>query len=243
MSKDEIYATGEAAAGSFEFDDAVAAVFPDMLERSIPGYAESIRTIGRLAARYARAHTRCYDLGCSLGAATLAMQRNIPVPGCRIVAVDNAPAMISRCREILASESCDGGPEVDLVEGDVRDLDITDASMVVMNYTLQFLPVAERRDMMRKIADGMLDGGLLVLSEKVADADEIIDTLLVGLHHDYKRMNAYSDLEISRKRTALEDVLVPETIATHRQRLADAGFRHSGMWLRYFNFVSIVAIR
>lgn len=241
MSRDEIYASDSADRGPFEFNEAVARVFPDMLRRSIPGYAASIEAIGSLAGRYTSAGTSCYDLGCSLGAATLAMQRNIAVPGCRIVAVDNAPAMVERCRAAIAAEASPDGPEVEVVEADIREIEIVQASMVVMNYTLQFVPVEERTGLLQKIAGGMTDGGIFVLSEKVVDGDASIEALLVDLHHDFKRQNAYSDLEISRKRAALENVLLPETVDAHKERLAAAGFRHAGVWLRYFNFVSIVA--
>ena len=243
MSRDQIYADGAAASGPFEFNEAVARVFPDMLRRSIPGYAETIGAIGALASRAVRPGTCAFDLGCSLGAAALAMQRSIDVPGCRIVAVDNAPAMIERCRTLVAAEADAGGPEIDIVEGDVRTAAIGDASMVVMNYTLQFLPLAERAGMLQRIAEGMLSGGVFVLSEKVVDPDPAMEARLVELHHDFKRRNAYSDLEISRKRAALENVLIPETVQAHRDRLAAAGFRHSGVWLRYFNFVSILALK
>lgn len=239
--KDTIYASEDVAASSFEFDDAVAEVFPDMLRRSIPGYAASIQAIGTLAARHAQAGTRCYDLGCSLGAATLAIRQNIAVNDCRIIAVDSAPAMVERCRGILTADK--SVAEVSILEADVREIQISRASMVVMNYTLQFLPVDERADMIRKIHAGMVDGGVFVLSEKVVDEDPDVEALLVDLHHEFKRRNAYSDLEISRKRTALENVLVPDTVAVHKRRLTDAGFRHSGIWLRYFNFISIVAIK
>ena len=265
MVKDRIYADDETATGSFEFNDAVARVFPDMLRRSIPGYRATIAAIGALAARYVQPHTRCYDLGCSLGAATLAMRGNIRVPGCRIIAVDNAPAMVERCREAVAQTTAqataqaiaqeafahddtaaDGphaGIEIDVVEGDIREVAITGASMVVMNYTLQFLPLDEREAMIARIHAGMVDGGILVLSEIVVAGDTAVEDLLVELHHDFKRENAYSDMEISRKRTALEDVLVPETLAAHEQRLSGAGFSHVGVWLKHFNFVSLVAIR
>lgn len=241
MPRDRIFAEAEAEAGSFEFNDDVAGVFPDMLRRSIPGYAATIQAIGTLASRYVQPGTRCYDLGCSLGAATLAMRRNIAVPGCQIVAVDLAPAMITRCREIIAADDSD--VDVSVIEEDVRRIAIERASMVVMNYTLQFLSPHERDAIICKIFDGLNDGGILVLSEKVVDEDEAVEALLVQMHHEFKRQNAYSDLEISRKRTALENVLIPESIATHRARLANAGFRHIGVWLRQFNFVSIVATR
>jgi tRNA (cmo5U34)-methyltransferase len=115
--------------------------------------------------------------------------------------------------------------------------------MVVMNYTLQFLDIAARNALVARIQAGMLPGGLFLLSEKVIDEDPHMEELLVELHHEHKRRNDYSQLEISQKRAALENVLIPETVAVHRKRLATAGFRHSSVWLRYFNFVSIVAIK
>jgi tRNA (cmo5U34)-methyltransferase len=243
MSKDEIYAAGDAGPGPFEFNETVAGVFPDMLHRSGPGYAATLEAIGALAGRFVQPATRCYDLGCSLGAATLAMQRAIRAADCRIVAVDKAPAMVRRCREILDREAAPAGPPVEVIEADIRSIEVQRASMVVMNYTLQFVPIDGRAGLLARIAAGMDQGGILVLSEKVVDDDAEIERLLVDLHHDFKRRNAYSDLEISRKRAALENVLVPESIGRHRARLADAGFRHVGVWLRQFNFVSLLAIR
>lgn len=244
MSKDEIYTTAESGDRPFRFNAAVAEVFPDMLRRSIPGYAASIEAIGSLAARYVSANSNCYDLGCSLGAASLAMQAGIAVSGCNIVAVDNAPAMVKRCREIVqhAANQTHMTP-IDVQQADVRDITIENASMVVMNYTLQFLSREDRDAMVRQICEGLLPGGLFLLSEKVVDDDAHMEELLVDLHHEHKRRNDYSQLEISRKRAALENVLIPESVAVHRERLATAGFAHSGVWLRYFNFVSIVAIK
>jgi tRNA (cmo5U34)-methyltransferase len=229
----------------FRFNDEVAKVFPDMLQRSIPGYAATIEAIGSLAARYVRENTNCYDLGCSLGAATIAMRQGIRKPGCRIIAVDTAPAMIKRCCEIIAEDDRQSSPEtpVEMVQADIRDTEIRNASMVVLNYTLQFLSMDDRDLLMRSICDGLNDGGLLVLSEKVVDENEEVEQLLVDLHHEHKRRNDYSAMEISRKRAALENVLIPQTVAAHRSRLADAGFSHTAVWLRYFNFVSIIAIK
>ena len=245
MNKDRIYADGDKGGEPFRFDDTVAAVFPDMLRRSIPGYAATLEAIGSLAARYVRPGTRCYDLGCSLGAATLALRQGIRVPDCRIVAVDNAPAMIRRCNELIAADdaAAPGRTAVDVELGDIREVAIRNASMVVMNYTLQFVGPDDRESLLRRIHDGLVPGGLLLLSEKVVDEDPQMEALLVELHHEHKRRNAYSALEISRKRAALENVLVPETVAAHRRRLRAAGFAHAAVWLRFFNFVSLVAIR
>jgi tRNA (cmo5U34)-methyltransferase len=241
MGKDQIYASDTASSEPFQFNAAVAQVFPDMLRRSIPGYLETLDVIGSLASRYVTPGSNCYDLGCSLGAATLAMRQGMTHSDCRIFAIDNAPAMIERFNELLKT---DKSPiPVETIAGDVLDTPIENASMVVMNYTLQFLPAASRAAMLQKICDGMLPGGILVLSEKVSDTDPIVEDLLIDLHHEHKRRNQYSALEVSRKRAALENVLIPESLETHRQRILSAGFSHFGVWQRHFNFLSIIAIK
>lgn len=245
MTDDKIYADDSRSGEPFRFDEAVAEVFPDMLRRSIPGYAASLEAIGSLAARFVTNDSVCYDLGCSLGGATLAMRQGICAAGTRIVAVDNAPAMVERCRAIVAEDDArrPGAPPVDIILGDIRDIGIADASMVVLNYTLQFLAPDERDPLMRRIYSGLNAGGVLVLSEKVVDEDPHMEALLAGLYHEHKRRANYSALEIARKRAALENVLIPETLKAHRARLEAAGFDRVAVWLKYFNFVSIVAVK
>jgi tRNA (cmo5U34)-methyltransferase len=245
MTEDRIYIDEKLGEEPFRFDDSVASVFPDMLRRSIPGYSTSLEAIGSLASRYVQAGTVCYDLGCSLGAATLAMRQGIRAPDCRIIAIDNAPAMIERCREIMAADDATAGQRtpIEVRLGDIEDTSIENASMVVLNYTLQFLRPERRETLLRRVHGGLVPGGVLLLSEKVVDQDPRMEELLVELHHEHKRRNDYSALEISRKRAALENVLIPETVQAHRDRLARVGFANSAVWLRYFNFVSIVAIR
>ncbi len=244
MTTDKIF-DKQGDAQPFRFNEEVASVFPDMLKRSIPGYAATIEAIGSLAARYVQADSNCYDLGCSLGAATLAMRQAIEQPGCRIMAIDTAPAMTRRCREIIAEDDrqFERDTPVEVIEGDIRHVPVENASMVVLNYTLQFLAMEDRDALMRSIYEGLNDGGLLVLSEKVVDENDAMEELLIDLYYEHKRRNHYSELEISQKRAALENVLVPETVSAHKQRLRDAGFSHTAVWLRYFNFVSIIAIR
>lgn len=245
MTEDKIYIDEKLGNEPFRFDDSVARVFPDMLERSIPGYPASIEAIGSLAARYVMPGTNAYDLGCSLGAASLAMRQGIRVPDCRIVAVDNSAAMVDRCREIIArdDEENPGRTPVDVLFADIEDTPIENSSMVVMNYTLQFLGMKARDALVNRIFSGLAPGGLFLLSEKVVDEDAHMEELLVDLHHEHKRRNDYSAMEIARKRAALENVLVPETVTAHKDRLRNSGFEHSAVWLRYFNFVSIVAIK
>lgn len=257
-SRDNIYASQQLDIAGFRFDQTVVSVFPDMIKRSVPGYETIIAMTGTLAERYVQPNTRCYDLGCSLGASTIAMRHHIQhtgddnscetgsETGCEIIAVDNSEAMLQQCQTVLQQDDLNS-PEklapVTLVCSNVEDIPIVNASMVVLNFTLQFIPLEQRTQLLQKIADGLLPGGVLVLSEKVAFNDPQHQALMIELHHNFKRANGYSDLEISQKRTALEDVLIPETLETHRQRLRQSGFSSVDVWFQCFNFASLIALK
>jgi len=241
QSKDDLYANPLQDLASFRFDQGVVNVFPDMIKRSVPGYTTIISMIGDLAERYAQADSTCYDLGCSLGAATLAMRHRIRSANCRIVAIDNSPAMIERCQLVVQADS--GEVPVRLHCGNLQELQLEPASVVVLNFTLQFIDVAEREQILAKIYQALLPGGVLILSEKVAFNDTPHHDLMIELHHNFKRANGYSDLEIAQKRTALENVLIPETLEVHRNRLKRAGFGSSDVWFQCFNFASLIAIK
>ncbi|MGB2248387.1 MAG: carboxy-S-adenosyl-L-methionine synthase CmoA [Alcanivorax sediminis] len=239
--QDKIYATAHQQVGRFSFDETVVRVFPDMIRRSVPGYPTIIDMIGVLAARYAQPDTCLYDLGCSLGAATTAMTALTQEQGNRVVAVDNSPAMIRQADTLLAHAGL--SERVTLVEGDVADMDFDSCSMAVLNFTLQFIAPERRDAFIKRLAAATVPGGILVLSEKIRFEDDAENTLQTELHHAFKRNNGYSDLEISQKRTALENVLIPETLAAHEARLRKAGYRHIHVWFRCFNFMSLLAVR
>lgn len=240
-SRDRLFAEPRVRIDDFVFDEAVARVFPDMIRRSVPGYDTLIALIGLIGQRYAQPGSRCYDLGCSLGACTLSLRRRIQMPGCRIVAVDNAPAMVEHCRAQVTADGA--GAPVEVLCADVRDVAIEQASVVVLNFTLQFIEPAERDALLARIHAGLLPGGVLVLSEKVAFADPHEQALQDDLHLTFKRANGYSELEISQKRAALERVLVPDTLEQHHARLRTVGFDSSHTWFQCFNFASLIALR
>jgi tRNA (cmo5U34)-methyltransferase len=240
--QDAIYASPLHEIIDFDFDEKVAEVFPDMIQRSIPGYSTMISTIGILAAKYAQANSHCYDLGCSLGAVSLSMCQRIEKSDCDIIAVDNSEAMIERGEALLASDPASRVP-VKMVCANIQDVAIENASVVVLNFTLQFIPPEERLTLITRIYEGLKPGGVLILSEKMAFDDPVKQDFHIEAHHDFKRANGYSDLEISQKRTALERVMIPETLSCHQRRLQDAGFSFSEVWFQCFNFVSMVAIK
>lgn len=237
--RDNIYANTLNNIAGFRFDESVAAVFPDMIQRSVPGYSNIITMTGLLAARHAQDHTRCYDLGCSLGASTLSMMANLRDRPIEFIAVDNSSAMLERCQKIFAAQTA----QYQLLDKSLQDVAIENASMVVLNFTLQFVPQQDRERVIKGIYAGMLPGAALVLSEKICFDNPAMQTLTTELYHDFKMTNGYSALEVSQKRTALENVLLPETVTAHETRLRSAGFHNIGVWFQCFNFISLVAIK
>lgn len=238
--RDTIYSEQHLHLSHFAFDEQVVEVFPDMIQRSVPGYATIIAMTGVIAGRYAQQHTHIYDLGCSLGASTLAMAREVK-KSVGFIGVDNSPAMISRCRDYARKAAPD--IQLELREENIQDSTMENASVVVLNFTLQFVPEAQRQTLIEKIYRAMLPGAVLILSEKICFADPHLQQLNEELHLDFKRANGYSELEIAQKRSAIENVLIPETLSTHRQRLMDSGFSSVDVWFQCFNFASLVAVK
>lgn len=240
MKQDKLFGAPQPLV-DFAFDDAVADVFPDMIRRSVPGYETVISMLGVLAQQYAQGNSRVYDLGCSLGAATLAMHRQTRTLSLEYICVDNSEAMVKRCRSRLQRHM----PEASLrvICDDIENIKIQDASLVVVNFTLQFIPPESRLKLLAKIKEGLLPGGVLILSEKLIFENPTENQLQIDWHHIFKRANGYSDLEISQKRAAIENILVPDTKEQHFERLQKAGFSDAYQWFQSFNFASFVAIK
>ncbi|MEA3638640.1 MAG: carboxy-S-adenosyl-L-methionine synthase CmoA [Lamprobacter sp.] len=245
---DQLYAGAQAPRGDFVFDERVARVFADMIARSVPGWAELLRLIGLIGARLAQPGSRIYDLGCSLGATSASLLARLPAPGfaagasrapdaISLYAIDRAPAMIAELRQRLATEIAAG--RLQPICADLLDVRIEDASLVVMNLTLQFVDPRHRWALLRRIRAGLRPGGALILAEKIAISDD--DGLLADLHADFKAAQGYSQLEIARKRSALEQVLIPDSPAEHLARLNEAGFSRVQPFFQCLNFVAWIA--
>lgn len=239
--QDNIYASDHGKVKDFTFDNSVVEVFPDMIQRSVPGYSTIISSIENLAANFHQENSNLYDLGCSLGAATLSMRKAVTKPNCKIIGIDNSEAMVERCRMHIKAYKSD--VPVEVVLGDITQHPIKNASVVVMNFTLQFVPPEQRQQMLETIYQGLKPGGVLILSEKLKWQDDDINATIDNLHLDFKRANGYSELEISQKRTAIENVMRIDSEQTHLERLKAVGFDSASIWFQCFNFASFIAIK
>jgi len=223
----------------FRFDESVVAVFDDMVKRSVPGYEAMIQMVGLVARTYGKDQTNYYDLGSSTGAITLALALNNKHKNNKLIAVDNSPQMVKKCQRNL-SEKIDN---FEIVCGDINDISIENASIVVLNLTLQFVELEKRSKLIKKIYDGLVPDGVLIISEKIHFDDKENQKQLARLHLDFKRANGYSELEIANKRQSLENILVTESKQTHLERLKVCGFRESSCYFQCLNFASFLSVK
>jgi tRNA (cmo5U34)-methyltransferase len=241
MATDHLYRRPQTPVAAFSFNAAVADVFDDMIRRSVPLYDEIIRRQSRLVERYHQPDTQVYDLGCSTGNLTMRLIRRMPQGSSKLVAVDSSRPMLDILRRRL--EKSGRSASVTLLCTDIRQMTMAPASVVVVNFTLQFIPAADRDALIQRIYDALRPGGILLFSEKTVHADATLADLQVDFHHRFKRQNGYSALEISQKREALENVLVPESVTAHNRRLKRCGFQRIDIWLKWFNFCSWIGFK
>ncbi|MDG1874683.1 MAG: carboxy-S-adenosyl-L-methionine synthase CmoA [Mariniblastus sp.] len=242
---DKLFTEIDPKEGEFSFDENVARVFDDMISRSIPLYTDVQRSVPVLAGLLDHDPIRVVDLGCSTGTSLIHLVNALPDRKFEITGIDNSAAMLEKCREkIAATRRHSKQPElmeqIKVEQADVRSFEFSEASIVLMNYTLQFVEVESRKKVLRRICDSIRPGGFLLVSEKVIHAQPEMDDALVEMYFEFKRRQGYSDLEISRKRDALENVLVPLTVDGNQCLFREAGFGNVEVLLKWFNFATFV---
>jgi tRNA (cmo5U34)-methyltransferase len=238
---DKVYRDERDAVGDFRFDKSVATVFDDMVSRSVPFYGEIQRMVVELAADFAEPGTSVYDLGCSSGTTFVALDPAVDKT-VRFVGVDNSPDMLDKCREKFVAKQIKR--PFDLVTADINDgIHIENASVVLLVLTLQFIRPLRRERLIADIFRGMRPNAALIVVEKVLGEESIFNRLFIKYYYDMKRRHGYSELEISQKREALENVLVPYKLLENRELLLSAGFSAVDVFFKWYNFTGMVAVK
>ncbi|ABA87344.1 tRNA (5-oxyacetic acid-U34)-carboxyltransferase/methyltransferase [Syntrophotalea carbinolica DSM 2380] len=242
MTKDSLFSRPQKPVPPFEFNASVVEVFDDMLNRSVPCYRELIHRQAQLAAHFYQPKTRIYDLGCSTGNLDLAICSAMDAARpFELVGVDNSEPMLKVCRERMRETPPEAN--ISFACSDIRNLEMSNASVIILNLTLQFIPPADRQNILNRIFQALVPGGILLLTEKTVHAHAGLSELQQDFYYRFKAENGYSQMEISQKREALENVLIPETMESHRKRLDQAGFKAVDTWLKWFNFASFIALK
>lgn len=242
MKSDTIFKSKLTKIKDFKFNEEVANVFDDMVSRSVPFYDEIHRIILDIARYSIQDDATIIDLGCSTGTTILLLEKLLKKhnQNATFIGIDNSEEMLKKCQEKLAQKKV---RNVRLICEDLTKVELPSSQFIVMNYTLQFLTPEARNKLLHKIYLSLNKDGVFILTEKIKSNNTTINNLLVDLYYDFKRRNGYSELEISQKREALENVLRPTTTEKNIELLKDAGFKKVEILFRWYNFACFIGIK
>ncbi len=222
----------------FEFDEDVASVFDDMLNRSVPYYKQTQELTIEFALNYLNKDDVVYDLGCSTASTLIELGKHSKYD-LKLVGIDNSSAMLAR-----ASKKCKAfGIDIELRNDDLLNTSYENAKLIISNYTLQFIRPLQREKLIQKIYNSLNKDGFFIFSEKVISSNKTLNKQCIDIYYDFKKQQGYSEYEISQKREALENVLIPYTEEENKKMILDAGFSHCETIFKWVNFATFIAIK
>ena len=222
----------------FEFDEEVASVFDDMLNRSVPFYKEMQRLSINFACNFLEENDKVYDLGCSTASTLIELSKHCDKK-LELIGIDNSPAMLNRA----SKKSKAFGVDIELINSDLHDVNYKNAKLILSNYTLQFIRPLQREKLVKKVYDSLKDEGIFIFSEKVISSNSKLNKQSIDEYYEFKKTQGYSEFEISQKREALENVLIPYTEDENKKMILDAGFSHCETLFKWVNFATFIAIK
>ncbi|WP_121627942.1 carboxy-S-adenosyl-L-methionine synthase CmoA [Poseidonibacter antarcticus] len=222
----------------FEFDEEVASVFDDMLNRSVPFYKEMQRLSINFACKFLEENDKVYDLGCSTASTLIELSKHCDKK-LELIGIDNSTAMLNRASKKAKAF----GVDIELINSDLHDVDYTNAKLILSNYTLQFIRPLQREKLVKKVFNSLKDDGIFIFSEKVISSNSKLNKQSIDEYYEFKKTQGYSEFEISQKREALENVLIPYTEDENKKMILDAGFSHCETVFKWVNFATFIAIK
>ncbi len=238
---DQFFAN-EMSAKDFSFDEKVASVFDDMVSRSVPMYGETMSAALDLASNFVESGSNIYDIGTATGTLLIEFDKILGKTDVNLIGIDNSEAMVKQAQDKIDQKELNNN--IELIVGDMEEsLGLNNASVVFMNYTLQFIRPLHRESVIRQIYESLNDNGCLILVEKVLGNDSLFNRLYIDLYYKYKHQVGYSDKEIKQKREALENVLIPYRIDENLELLKRCGFSSSDIFFKWYNFAGFIAVK
>ena len=237
LKKDSLFKNEKKKINKFIFNDEVANVFDDMVNRSVPGYEFLVENIGVLAKKFYQPNTVIYDLGSSLCACSLSILEKLENDKVNIFAVDSSEAMINICKQNIRDK------QIKFIHSDILDINIDNSSIVILNLTLQFIPLEKRNNLLKKIFSQLNKGGVIIITEKIRLDKKSDDIFFKNFHDFFKQNNGYTKEEIDRKKIALSETMIIESEKIHENRFNDIGCLNFYKWFQCYNFVSWILIK
>lgn len=240
MGEDKVFDKPRQAT-DFKFGTEVVTVFDDMVSRSVPFYGEIQRMVAEIGKDFAADGTNLYDLGCSTGASLILLDKTVN-DSVKFIGLDDSEEMLAKCDKKLQENGIKREYELNYADLN-QGIEISNASVVNLCLTLQFLRPLNRERLVQQIYDGMNTNGCLILTEKVLGEDSLFNRHFIKYYYDMKRRHNYSDMEIAQKREALENVLIPYKLEENKELLRNCGFKLIDVFFKWYNFCGIIAVK
>lgn len=228
----------KAISKQFEFDEEVASVFDDMLNRSVPFYKNMQKLSINFATKFLEENSRVYDLGCSTASTLIELAKSSKYK-LELIGIDNSNAMLEQAKNKAKAY----GVDIKLLNEDIFQVNLQKAKVIFANYTLQFIRPLNREKLIQKIYSSLEDGGVFIFSEKLISKNSLLNKQFIDEYYDFKKMQGYSEFEIAQKREALENVLIPYTEDENKKMIKDAGFKDCETVFKWVNFATFIAIK
>ena len=221
----------------FEFDEEVANVFDDMLNRSVPFYKENLNLQINILKNFLKPNDKIVDLGSSTG--TFLIELDKKIKNLNLIGIDNSPAMVKKAN--LKAKAF--GSNAKFIEADFLKYDFSNSNAIIANYTIQFVRPLKREKLIQKIYNSLVKNGIFLMSEKLITENKKLNKIMIDIYYDFKKKMGYSEYEIARKREALENVLIPYTMQENIEMLKNAGFKDVEVIFRWNNFATFIAFK
>lgn len=206
--------------------------FDNHIETSIRGYSNLWNDVLSLSEYFVEDNTNVVDIGCSTGKLIKQMSEQNSFSSCQYTGIE--------LEECFFDHLIDSN-NVSFFKGDVRDYDFNNCSLVTSIFTLQFIPIKDRENIIHKIYDGLNKGGAFIFSEKVFSENPRVQEMMTFLYYDYKKKH-YSCEQILNKETELRHLMKPNTEDEIVNMCTNVGFYIQPFW-RNYNFVGFVCIK
>jgi tRNA (cmo5U34)-methyltransferase len=234
--KDKVFA--KPIEKQFEFDEEVASVFDDMLNRSVPFYKENLNLQIDILKNFLNENDKIVDLGSSTGTFLIELAKKFDKK-LNLIGIDNSSEMIKRAKHKAKAF----GVNIKFIEKDFLNYDFSDSKAIIANYTIQFIRPLKREKLINKIYDSLKNDGIFLLSEKLITNHKKLNKIMIDEYYEFKKQMGYSEYEIAQKREALENVLIPYTMEENIEMLKNSGFSDVEVIFKWNNFATFIAFK
>lgn len=143
----------------WEFKGQVTNIFDEHVEKSVPLYHEGHRLIKSLSDFFIRDGSVCYEIGCSTGTLSYMLATHHSTKNAYFIGIDKEIDMIRKAKDKYDKYNLE---KLSFICEDIITFEFDAADFIVSFYTLQFVEIKYRKNILYKIYNSLERGGCFV---------------------------------------------------------------------------------